>query len=163
MTNLTSSVFLQVAEVFPTIAPGLAAGGTFQIHDAPHPRIHGRDVQRAAGFKQDGEAGVAERAHQRQGVFLQERLAAGQFDQRQAEGRGMGSERPGQSVDPGQDFRQGYFPALGEGVGGVAIGAAQIAGSQAHEDTGPAGPGAFALQAEINLVDDQSPGHPGSL
>ena len=38
---------------------------------------------RAAGFEQHGEAVVAKRFHQRQGIFLEQRFAAGQFDQRQ--------------------------------------------------------------------------------
>jgi hypothetical protein len=36
---------------------------------------------RAAGFNQDREPFVAELLHQRQGVFLQEWFAAGQFHQ----------------------------------------------------------------------------------
>jgi hypothetical protein len=40
---------------------------------------------RAAGFEQDGETVVAERFHQREGIFLEQRLAAGQLDERQFE------------------------------------------------------------------------------
>lgn len=66
----------QVRQVFPAIAFGLTAAGTFEIHDAADAGVHGGDVMRAAGFEQDGVAGVAEFPHERQGVFLEERFAA---------------------------------------------------------------------------------------
>jgi hypothetical protein len=71
----------------------------------------------------------------------------------------MGGESLGHLAYPREDFRQGHLPAFGEGVGGVAIGTAQIAGSQAHEDTGQTRPGALALHAQVNLIDDQRLGH----
>ena len=72
---------LQVREVFKTVACHLAAAGAFQIHDAADARVNFRNVMRAAGLDEDGEAGVAELRHQWDGVFLQERFAAGQFDE----------------------------------------------------------------------------------
>ena len=69
-------------EVFPAITGNFAAAGAFQVHDSPDPGVHRRDVVRAAGFEQNGEALVAERFHERQGAFLQQRLAAGEFHHR---------------------------------------------------------------------------------
>ena len=101
MTNLTSSVPLKMREVFPAVAGRFAAARAFQIHDAPHARIDWRDVQRAAGFQQDGKAGVAQRSHQRQGVFLQKRFAAGQFHQGQPPQARRGGKGSGQLMDAG--------------------------------------------------------------
>ena len=58
-----------------------------------------------------------------------------------------------------QNFRQRHFFAFGEGVGGVAIGAAQVAGGEPDENARQPGKGAFALQAQIDFVDDQRVGH----
>ena len=44
----------------------------------------GGDVVRAAGFDQHGEAVVAKGLHERQGVFLEQGFAAGEFDQGQS-------------------------------------------------------------------------------
>src|SRR5580698_6826736 len=71
----------------------------------------------------------------------------------------MGGKRYGQGLDSSEDFRQRQLLPLGEGVGGVAIGAAQITGRQANEDTRQASPSALALHAQVNLVDDQGLGH----
>ena len=38
---------------------------------------------RPAGFNEDGETIVTKRLHQRQGIFLQQRFTAGEFDERQ--------------------------------------------------------------------------------
>ena len=68
-------------------------------------------------------------------------------------------KRRGQFAHFCQDFLQRHFFAFGEGVGGVAIGAAQIAGGEPDENARQAGEGAFALQAQIDFVDDQRVGH----
>ena len=73
----------QMRNVGKMISVRLAAGRTFQIHDAADARINFRNIVRAARFQQNGEAFVAERLHQRQGIFLEQRLAAGEFDQGQ--------------------------------------------------------------------------------
>jgi hypothetical protein len=72
----------EVRNVFPAIAFDLAAAGTFQVHDAPDPRVNGRNIMRAAGFKQHGETIIAELPHQRQGILLEQWFTAGQFNQR---------------------------------------------------------------------------------
>ena len=62
-----------------------------------------------------------------------------------------------------QDFRERSFFTFGEGIRGVAIRAAQIAGGEPDENARQPGKGAFALQAQINFVDDERVGHTGSV
>ena len=50
---------------------------------------------------------------------------------------------------------QRFFLSFREGIGGVAIGAAQIAGGKTDENARQPGEGAFALQAQIDFVDDE--------
>ena len=119
----------------------------------------------AAGLDEHGEAVIAKLLHQRQGIFLEQRLAAGQFDERKFGTRGTrpSGEWFGQLADFFQNFRERLFFALGEGVGGVAVGAAQVAGGEPDEDARQAGEGAFALEAQIDFVDDEGAGHARSL
>ena len=65
----------------------------------------------------------------------------------------------GEFMHTGGDLGQGHFAALGEGVGGVAIGAAQIAGREPDKNAGQPGKSAFPLQAQIDFVDGQATGH----
>jgi len=57
------------------------------------------------------------------------------------------------------NLRKRSFLSFSKCIGGVAIGTAQVTGGQADKDAGQSGKGAFALQAQVNLVDDQSVGH----
>ena len=134
----------EMRDVAPQIARAFAAAGRFQIHDAMHARIDRRDVVRAAGFDEHGAAGVAERGHQREHVFLQQRLAAGDLDERAVEREHLG-----------EHLGHGAFVAFVKGVFGVAVGAAQVAESQPHEDAAPARPGALALDGLVDFVDRQ--------
>ena len=65
----------------------------------------------------------------------------------------------GQFGDAGGDFGQGHLAALGEGVGRVAIRAAQIARRQPDKNAGQPRKSAFPLQAQINFVDGQHYGN----
>lgn len=154
----------EVSNIFPAIALDLATTGAFQIHDAMHARVDAGDIVRAAGFEQDDEAVVAKFLHQWQDVFLKEGFAAGQLDQRKGRGarvegwhaivEGRFGKRLGEAGDFGVNFFQGLFFAFSKGVGGIAIGAAEIAGGQADKNAGEAGEGAFALQAQVDFIDD---------
>jgi hypothetical protein len=62
-------------------------------------------------------------------------------------------ERASQSEDFGSDVPQEHAFAFGEGVSGVTIRAAQVAGRQSHENAGQAREGALTLQAQVNLID----------
>ena len=67
--------------VCPAVALEFAAAGAFQVHDAPHARVHCGDVHGATGFQEDGVPVVAQGFHKGKGVFLEEGFAAGQFDE----------------------------------------------------------------------------------
>src|SRR5262249_37679622 len=114
-------------------------------HDAPHARIDLRDIVCPAGFEQDSEAVIAKSFHQRQRSFLKQWLAASQLDQGEASvecrvsseivpnsplaPRPSPPEWLGQPLDLGAHVRHGSLFAFGEGVRGIAIRTAQIAGS----------------------------------
>ena len=68
------------------VALGLARARALDVDDAAHARVDRRDVDRAAGLEQHLVAGVAEVGEQRQRAGLQQRLAAGELDERAAEG-----------------------------------------------------------------------------
>ena len=57
------------------------------------------------------------------------------------------------------DFRQSHFPAFFEGISGVAIRAAQVAGGEPDENARQTCECAFALQTQVDFVDDQCVGH----
>ena len=80
-------------------------------------------------------------------ALLQHGLAAGDFDQAAA-GR--------QALDLGEDLVLRHFAAAGEGVLGVAPGAAEIASGEAHEDAGQSGEGTFPLQRFVDFDDVHS-------
>jgi hypothetical protein len=65
----------------------------------------------------------------------------------------------GQPMNLSANFLERAAFAFRESVGGIAIGAAQVASGQTHKHTGQPCESAFALETEINLVDDQSIGH----
>jgi len=64
-----------------------------------------------------------------------------------------------ETVDFGADFFERLFLAAGEGVSGVAIGAAEVAGSEADKNAGQPREGAFTLQAQVDFIDVQRLGH----
>jgi len=147
----------EVCEIALEVPFVLAAAGAFQVDDAMDAGIDGGDVVRAAGFEEHGEAGVAEGGHQRGGFFLQERLAAGEFHERRL---GVAFGLGGDLV---LDGGERHCFAAGEGVSGVAVGAAKVAAGEPHEDTRPPGESAFALEAEINFMDAQCAAHGGVI
>ena len=152
----------QVRDVFKTVARHLAAARTFQIHDAAHARIDLRNVVRAAGFDQHRETFVAQCAHEGQGVGLKQRFAAGQFDEGQfqiADFKLRIGKKRGESPHFGKNFFHRLLFTLRERIRRVAIRAAEIARRQPHEHARQPGESAFALQAEIDFVDDQRVGH----
>ena len=60
-----------------------------------------------------------------------------------------------QAQDVGAHFTEFTLLSFGERVSRVAIGATQIARSESHEDARQTGESAFALQTQIDFVDDQ--------
>ena len=58
-----------------------------------------------------------------------------------------------------EHVRHRHFLSLGECVGRVAVRAAKVASGQPHKDARQAGKRAFALDAQINFVNDERIGH----
>ena len=117
---------------------------------------------RAAGLEEDREVIIAQRFHQRQRVFLEERLAPGDLDERQFANRILNVKGAGnwlkafrEQLDLSNDRGQRLFSALGKSISRITIRTAQVAGSQPDEDARQAGEGAFTLQAQVDFVDDQ--------
>ena len=61
------------------------------------------------------------------------------------------------------DVRQRFFLPLLERVGRIAIGAAQITRGEPDKNARQSCERAFALQAQVNLIDDECIGHQSSL
>ena len=136
-------VFGEGFEVFEAEGVGCAAcAGTFDVDDLVDG--FGDIGQRAfaAGLDHQREVLRQQAVHQRQEFFgLQHGLAAGELD----EGAG------GEGFDLLLDFVEGEGLAAGEGVLGVAPGAAEVAAGEADEDAGEAGEGGFALNGFVEF------------
>jgi hypothetical protein len=65
----------------------------------------------------------------------------------------------GQSAHFGEDVVERLLAALGEGIRSVAIRAAEIAGGEPDKNALQPGEGAFALEAQVDFVDDQRVRH----
>src|ERR1700694_1016730 len=74
-------------------------------------------------------------------ALLQQRLAAGDFDEAAAE-----------ALDLGDDFADLHLAPFVKGVLGIAPRAPQIASGEPDEHAGASGPGRFALDAVEDLV-----------
>ena len=87
MTNLISSVAFRCGRFSQRLRSTSPLLGHFKSMIRRTRGSTLRDVERAAGFEQHGEAVVAKLLHQRQRVLLEQRFAAGQFDQGQVVAR----------------------------------------------------------------------------
>jgi hypothetical protein len=68
-------------EIAPDVGFSLAGAWRFEIKNHANASIDGGNVDRTAGFKQNGLAGIGEPSHERVDFRLQEWLAAGDLDQ----------------------------------------------------------------------------------
>ena len=146
-TTLTSSIGLSRSRLLQTLAstspePGVlmsritrTRGSTAPVSIAP------------AGLEQDRLAGVGEPGHERIDFRLQQRLAAGDLDQVVAQLERLRHDR----VEI-EDL------ALGKGMRRVAVDAPQVAGRQPDEHAGQPRERALALQAAVDLMDEQGAG-----
>ena len=64
-----------------------------------------------------------------------------------------------EAVDFAADSFERLLLTAGKGVGGVAVGAAEVAGGETDENTGQACKGAFTLQAQVDFIDVERLGH----
>jgi len=130
-------------EVFDAEGVGGSAGaGTLYVDDFMDRAGHGCEGLFAAGLDHEGVIVCQEAVHEGQELAcLEHGFAAGELDE--ATG--------GESFDLGEDFVGSEGLAAGEGVLGVAPGAAEVAAGEADEDAGDAGEGAFALHGFVEL------------
>ena len=149
--------WLEAGDVIGEHFFGLAAARAFPVHDVAHARIARADVVRATGLDQHGEAHVAKAAHQRVNIFLQQRFAAGELNERQFVA-GLAGE--GASFfEFGDNLVDDHRLAAGESVRGVAVGAAEVAAGEPDEGARQPGEGALALNAQVDFVNQQRVGH----
>ena len=100
---------------------------------------------RPTGLEQNRVTGIGEHRHERQHIFLQERLASGDLDQQALK-----------RAHRLRDFFERQFLPLVERVLGIAISAAQIAKREAYKNARLSCPGALSLDRVIDFVNRQS-------
>ena len=149
----------QVGEVGQVIALSLAAAGAFEIHDSMNAFIGFAEIVGAAGFEKDRQAGIAELGHEREDIGLEEGFAAGEFDEGQSLTCGVALEWPGELENALENRAEFKTLAFGERIRGIAVRATEVASGEADKNTGPPGPGTFALDTEVDFIDDQAFGH----
>jgi hypothetical protein len=81
---------LESIQVSPTVILALATIRTLQIHNDVDTPIDGSDVMGAAGLQKDSASRVRHLSHERENVRLQERLPAGDFNQRTLQTKDLG-------------------------------------------------------------------------
>src|SRR5271156_2517602 len=138
----------QMVEVAPEIALAFAAARTFEVHDLDDARVEPADVDRARSFDHHGRARFEHRIRQRIHAFLQQRFAAGDFDQVTSV-----------AANYFDDFGDWHPPAFIECVLGVAPFASQVASGEPHEHAWTARVRGFALDAVKDFVDMQAFGN----
>ena len=109
-----------------------------------NPGIDRGDIVCPARFKQHTKTRICQHRHERFDIFLQQRLTARKFD-----------ERDSMLEDLGYDLAERAFLPLVKRILRVAIRTTQIAECQPDEYAGQPRPGALALNRRINLVDRQ--------
>src|SRR5438105_9025400 len=131
----------QAIEVAPIHLLRLAAAGALHIENRYDLLGDACGAAMAAGFEQHRAAAIDQRLHERIDVLLQQRLAAGDLDERAVE-----------AVDLLEHLIDRVLAALVKRVRRVAPRAAQVAGGEAHEDTRTPGVAGLALHRIEDLV-----------
>ena len=136
-------VFGEGGEVFE--AEGVGGGACSRAFDVDDLVDGGGDFGEgtfAGGLDHEGVAGGEEAMHEgEEFAGLEHGFAAGELDE----------VAGGESFDLGDDLVFGEGLAAGEGVLGVAPGAAEVAAGEADEDAGQAGEGRLALDGFVEL------------
>ena len=121
---------------------GGACSGAFDVDDFVDGLGDVGEGTFAGGLDHEGVAAGEEGVHKGEEFFgLEHGFAAGELD----EGAG------GECFDFGDDLVGGVGLAAGEGVLGVAPGAAEVAAGEADEDAGEAGEGGLALDGFVEF------------
>ena len=130
-------------QVGVVVALFLTGAGGLEVHDDGGAGVDEGDVEGAAGFQGDLVTGVAEAGDQGAAGGLGQGLAAGDGDE---------AGLPG--VDGGKDLGERDAAAALEGVGCVAVGAAQGTAGEADEGGGIADGAGFPLERVEDLGDE---------
>ena len=144
----------QRRDVFPKNSIRFSAARTFQINNAANPQVRPFNRMRPAGFQQDHKTQIAQTSHQRMNRRLQQRLPAGDFNQRQSPSLLSGIRVAfGQATHFFHHGFQRHRSSAGKGISRIAIRTPQVAPRQTNKNARPSRPSAFALNARINLFD----------
>src|SRR3989475_10557315 len=133
---------LELREVGPEVPVFHAAAGALEIHDENGPRVHRRNVERAARLDQHRVPAIGQCGDEPMDLALRERLASGDLDQPALV-----------ALDFSEDALKAAFGASVEGVGGITPRAPQRAARESNEDAGTPRIGGFALDAEEDFGD----------
>jgi len=115
-TYFTSSMGLSRPRLASRLAAASPEPGGLDVEDDGDPGVDPGGVDRAAGLEQDRPPGVGQEGHERQDFGLEQGLAPGHLDQAVAGGQGLLGDLPDR-----------HRLARVEGVGGVAVGASEVA------------------------------------
>lgn len=134
----------EALQVSPEVVSRHSAFRALDVVNQHGPLVDRRDVYASPGLNQDLFAGVEELFDENMNTGLKERLAARDLDQ--------AGRIP---VDLLEDLADGHILAFREGVGGIAVPAAQIAAREPDKGAGAPGMGRFPLQTVEDFVDRQ--------
>src|SRR5206468_4669425 len=134
----------EALEIAPVVPAGFAAPGTLHVDNLHHLGRDPRDRPVAPGFEHHRPAAREQPLHQRIHLFLEQRFAAGDLHQPAAV-----------SIHRVHDIVHRQLSAFMERIWGIAPRAAEIAGGEADEDAGLAGPRRLALNRIEDFVDRQ--------
>jgi hypothetical protein len=137
----------QQFDVRPQVAIDFAGTRRLEVEHPRHPRVDLADADRSRGFQRHRMAGVAQPPQQPDAALLRQRLATGHADMAHA-----------LALYLGEDLVDRPPAATVEGVGGVAVLAAQRAAGQAHEHGRAPRVAGLALQGQEDLGDAQPVG-----
>ena len=138
-------VYGQRVKVFEAKGVSSAAGTrALDVDDLVNSRWHPVEWSLAGRFQHQGETAPEQPFHEGQQLLrLEHGFAAGELYEFAG----------GQGLDAGYDFILGVWFAAGEGVLGVAPGAAEVAAGEADEDAREAGEAALALDGFVELYE----------
>ena len=123
---------------------GLAAPGTFDVHDGDDRLWNIIERNVAAGLEQDFVSALEQPLHERIDLLLQQRFAARDLDELRLV-----------AIDLREHVVDRDLPAAGKRVWRIAPPAPEIAGGQADEHARTADVRRFTLDRKVDLVDGE--------
>jgi hypothetical protein len=122
-------------------------------------RIDLRNIERPARFDKHRKTKIAHLSHEAESIPLEKRFASGEFNQWQSRFARAAIPRS-QFLDFADHIRNSHRSTFSECISCIAVGTTEITGGQSNENTGKPSKGAFALQTQVDFVDDKGIGHP---